>query len=179
MKNIKNTRSKAYIVPLLTEHIDIHKALFVNSYLFDINRPKVNNNNIEGIFLLFSWSNNSIHKIYEEKLIKSSFIKDHYDINDKLYMVFFEFPDDIINDINFIIDGKFSKISIKAKEIIFNYWQVAPNSKIHSILTKSKKYKVQLENELNVRIEYDAELGDKLNYHQETFDQLIEKLVLK
>lgn len=179
MTEIKNTRSKAYIIPLLSEYIDIHKGLFINSYLFDVNCPEVNIEAIEGIFLLFKWSNNSIHKAYEEALSKSMYVKKHYDINAHYYMVFVDFPEEIKSAVALILKGAYSKLSDVNKQLILNYWGATQSSKLFYILTKSKAYKKQLEKDLAVVLSEEAELGDLLNFHEETFNQIIKKVVVK
>jgi len=179
MTNLKNTRSKTYIVPIISEYIAINKDLLITSYLYDVNFPEINIENIEGLFLLFSWSENSVHKLYEDTLIQSSHITKHYDVDHKHYMVYFKFPEEIKLDIRYIMNGKFSRVSDETKKVILKYWQSAQNSKIYGILTKSAKYREKLEDELNVKIPIDAELGDRLNSHEETFNQIIKKLVVK
>lgn len=179
MTEIKNTRSKAYIVPLLSGFIDIHRGLFVNSFLFDINHPELNVEAIEGIFLLFKWSNNSIHKAYEESLSKSMYVTKHYDINAHYYMVYVKFPPEIQTAVHLILKGMYSKLSDENKQLILNYWGATQSSKLFYILTKSKAYKKQLEKDLDVNINDEAELGDLLNFHEETFNQIIKKVVVK
>jgi|TARA_R110000850_G_scaffold34024_1_gene92233 hypothetical protein len=179
MANLKNTRSKTYIIPIVSEYVTINKDLLITSYLYDINFPDINIDKIEGLFLLFSWSENSVHKLYEDTLIQSPHITKHYDVDQKHYMIYFKFPREIKQDIKYIVSGEFSKVSDESKKLILKYWQSAQNSKVYGILTKAKKYREKLEDELNVTISVDAELGDKLNYHEETFNQIIKKLVVE
>jgi len=162
-------RSRTYFVPLIHKFVDVHKSLLINTYLFDINKPDLNIENIDGLFLLFKWADNSIHKQYEQSLLNSAFIRDHYDIDTESYMTYFKFPVDIINDIDLIVKGKYSKLSIDSKKAILKYWGMGMGSEVYSILFKVEGRKELLEKNLGVTLSEDAELGSMLDYDSETF----------
>lgn len=166
----KKNKSRTYIVPLIDKFIQIHKSLLVDSYLFDTNKPELNNDQIEGIFILFRWSDNDVHRLYEQKLIDSIYTKQHYDVDTEHYMVYLKFPADIILDINLLIEGKYSKISTQSKSNIVNYWSVGSTSDLYGTLFKTAARKEKLEKALDITLDDDAELASLFNLHEEVFN---------
>jgi hypothetical protein len=170
---IEANRSKTYIVPLLNQHIDIHKGLLINTYLFDVNKPEYNIPDINGIFLLFKWSTNDIEYKYEKSLFDYGHFVEKYEVNEDYYMVFMKIPLDIAPDVKLILDGKYSKMHDVSKQTILKFWNQNINSKIYKILYKKDSYKKELEDMLNVKLDYDVELGSTLDFHKETFSYII------
>lgn len=163
LMNVKVNKSRTYIVPILNRYINVNRGLLVNSYLYDINNPNYNEDSFNGLFLLFKWSNNEVHKQYENQLINSEYTKLHYDFDEEHYMIYCKFPEAVYDDCNYLIDGKFSKISKLNKTTILSYWQSSNTSKVYYILYRKEVYKKELENNLNVNLPWDAELGSSFN----------------
>lgn len=173
---IKN-KSLRYIIPLIDEYIEINKQFLLNSYLFDVNYPELNTNKeITGIFCMFRWVNNEILKKYEYKLIENVHVKSHYDMDKEKFMVFIKLPEGIKKTVNFIVNGMYSKIDDCDKKTILRYWQIQGSAhKVYGILYKTDKYRKELEDMLNVKIDMNAELGSPFDLHQETYNKLIKK----
>jgi hypothetical protein len=172
------TRSKTYIVPLLNDYIDINKGLLVNSYLYDINNPDINVDIIRGLFLMFKWSDNEVHRVYEERLLESSYTVLNYEVDMDYYMVYIKFPFEITNDVRYLLEGKYSKISDLAKQKILKYYNKNVNDKIYKILYKNPVLKKELENLLNITLDTDAELGSVFDLHSETFGKTVNSPML-
>jgi hypothetical protein len=173
---VEANRSKSYIIPLLNEFIDIQKQLLVNSYLFDINYPEVNIDEIKGIFLLLKNANNAMFKFQEEKFKQNRFVEYKYDIDAQHYVAYVTFPQPVIKEVSYLLKSKYSLISIRSKEMITRYWEQSMNSKLYKILHKIESYKKELEEILNVKIDHDAELGSALDYHKETFSVIVNNI---
>jgi hypothetical protein len=170
---IEPNRSKTYIIPLLNQQIYIHKGLLVNTYLFDLNRPDYNLPDINGIFLMFKWATNEMEYKYEKDLFECAQFVEKYEVSENYYMVFMKISLDIASDVKLILDGKYSKIHDASKQTILKFWNQNTNSKIYKILYKKDSYKKELEDMLNVKLDYDVELGSTLDLHKETFNYVI------
>jgi hypothetical protein len=171
--NLEINKTKGYITPLLNQHIIINKELLANTYLYDINHPELNVPHTKGILVLMKYAKNYDGKVYESNLIKHELVLKRYDVNDDYYMLFVKISIDIANDVKLILDSKYSKIQDKSKQVILRYWQQDSSSKIYRILNKVASYKKHLEEELNVKISDDAELGSSIDFHKETFNVVI------
>jgi hypothetical protein len=167
----KKNKSRTYIVPLLNEYIEIHKSLLIDTYLYDINKSELNLNRINGIYILFKWSDNNVHKLYEQKLLNSELLKIHYDIDVDSYMVYLEFPKEIQSEVDKILEGKYSELTIESKQVILKYWNLGIVSDLYGVLLKTEKRRKKLEEELNVKIKSDAELASIIDVSQEIFDK--------
>lgn len=172
---VKNNLSRTYIIPLMADYLNFNRSMFINSYLFDVNKPEFNVEEIEGLFLLIKWMNLEEHKIFEKGLFSNPLVKDHYDVNKDYYMIYSKFPSELEDEIKLLIDGKYSKVNNVTKGKIINYWKGLKNDHISDVLLKSPALKKRMEMALNVRITDDAELGNKMNFHKETFSYLIEQ----
>jgi hypothetical protein len=170
MESRKN-KSRTYFVPLLHEFVDIHKSLLVDTYLYDINKPDFNLKDIHGLFVMFRWSDNDVHRMYEQKLLESQYTRDHYDIDVHNYMVFIKFPVDILIDVDLLLKGKFSKISKKSKISILKYWGLGQGSDLYGTLYQTEDRRKKLENYLGVRLPADAELASVIETSSEVFDK--------
>ncbi len=167
---VEKNKSRTYIVPILDRFVKINRTVFVNSYLLDINCPEFNiDDDYTGIFLLFKWSPHELHKQYEQELLNNEYVKYHYDVDEEHFMVFCEFPDQILEDCLKIIEGKYSKISDVNKVNILKFWNKTKDTKLYYILYKALSYKKHLEEDLRVKIADDAELGGIFDITKELF----------
>lgn len=167
-------RSNTYIIPLLYQYIEFNKNALINSYLYDINNPDLNVPNIRGILMMFKWKDNDT-----TKLKSSSYLEKKYDIDGDKFMVYIRFPLDIAKEIKLILDGKYSQLSKTSKANIVAYWSNRDTKKLYNILHKNEKYKQQLEEDLGIKLPFDAELGSILDLHEETYSKIIKLPELK
>lgn len=180
MEKKEQNRSKTYFIPLLNDYLNINLGLLINTYLFDVNRPELNVDLFKGLFLHFRWSNNEISRMYEQDLLNSPYVKEHYDVDSESYMVYVSFPADIIIDAQKIFNGKFSKITDESKSKIVRYWPgTNANTELYGVLFRTALYKKKLEERLDVKIPENNELGAVFNMHDETFNKVIKELVIK
>jgi len=166
---IEKNKSRTYIVPIIDKYVKINRTIFLNSYLWDINCPEYNIDSYQGIFLLFKWSSHELLKQYEDELINNKYIKCHYDVDEEHFMVYCEFPNEVLEDCLKIIQGQFSKISDVNKVNILKFWNYTKESKLYGILYKDPKLKKQMENELNVKLRDGDELGSIFDEIKEVF----------
>jgi hypothetical protein len=156
-KNLSTT----YLVPLISKSVNINKPLLKGSFLYYIEESYLSEK--EGLFLLFKWDVN-----YEEYLINT--VEKHFDIDGEHIMVYCKYKPEDYNDVELIINGKYSEISLTNKKRIVNYHNVSSSSKVYKVLFKDITLKKQIEEELNIKLDDTAELGQIINKHKEVFD---------
>jgi hypothetical protein len=172
---MKSNKSQTYLLPLLSELVDLDKKYFKfikNTYIY-----------IEGyencIALLHDFSfRNPDFTAYEHKLVKNELFVDLIDIEDQVFYIF-KFPEVYLHEYNCFKEGKFSAFGVDAKELILEFYNHIykrnPNAtsfllKVNQVLFKDKKLKNQIEDELNVRLDDNAELSTLPDEDAETFD---------
>lgn len=174
MSKLKYTKSKTYILPLLSEVLDLDIKFLpqlINTYMFDENNEYEN-----CIFLLheFNFKNPEFTK-YEHKLITNPLFIKHIDVGNKVVYVF-KFPEEYLNEYNCLLNSQYSKFGDDAKQLILRFWGevYSGNSsgvnfllKVKQILYKDSKLKERLQKDLNVVISNEQELGDYIDPHNE------------
>jgi len=177
MNKIKYNASKTYLLPLLSELVNIDSKFInylENTYMFD-----ENNEFFECFFLLFEFSfKNPEFTLYEHKLMESDLFIKTIDIEDQDKVVYvFKFPEDYLEEYYFLQNSEYSTFGEDAKKLILRFWTLAYgkfNGGINVILTikqklyKEKILKEKLEKIINVKIDDNAELGEHVYKHNET-----------
>lgn len=181
MKN----KSKTYLLPLLSEVIDIDLRFYtniINTYIFDSEDAYK-----DCIFVKckFNFKNPEYTK-FENKMIDNQYYVDLIDINNDEVVYIFKIPEEYLFEYNKFKKGKYSKYKNDAKELILSFFNKVykgnPNAvnfliKIKQVLYKDKKLREKIEKELNVKIHYDAELTDIIDRDNETINLINETKV--
>ena len=176
MSNIRYNKSKTYLLPLLSELVFFDKKFWkslINTYMFeDTGRYK------DCLLVLHDFSfRNPEYTHYENQLVKNEYFVDLYDINDKVLYIF-KFPDEYMHEYNCLLEGRYSHYGVDAKELILEYftdvYQGNPNAipfllKVKQILFKDEKLKEEIEDNLKIKLDKDAELQDIIDIENETF----------
>lgn len=176
-KEVKLNKSKTYLLPLLSEFININTKFLpylINTYLED-SESKYKN----CIYILHDFNfKDKDFTAYEHELINNELYVDSYDIGSKVLYIF-KFPEDYLPEYEFFKESKYSKFGKDAKILILEFWQQVyknnPNAvifltKVKNILFKENKLKRELEKQLNIKINDDAELGEFIDINNETFN---------
>lgn len=159
------TNCSAYLVPMIFktfEEIPLYKGCFCG----DDNFPELN----EHIFILCKFDGTIDQKEFEGILMDSDNFVTLYYPDDYSTMFVYEVPDILRNDYNLIIQGKYSETTEMFKRKVCFFWGFDKNSKYYQILYKSPERKKILEEELNVKIHKDAELGTLFNKQRDWFN---------
>ena len=181
-KDIRINKSKTYLLPLISELVDLDLRFFKylkNTYIFD------SDNEYENCIFIYHEFNfkNPEFTAYEHKLIKNEYFVDLVDVDDKVIYIF-KFPEEYLHEYNCYINGKYSEFGVDAKELILTFWtrvyENNPNAipfliKVKQILFKDEKLKKIIENDLKVSLSNDAELGECMNKKDETINLKIEE----
>lgn len=114
-------------------------------------------------------------EVSSNELESNIYLVDRYNTEDGMFMYELKIPEHFENDYNHFLNGKYSKFSEKAKDIIItkvarSSAKVAKDTVVHSILYKTEKRKKQLETDLDVKLPADAELASIFNINTEVYD---------
>lgn len=154
-----------YLLPLVLDGIkDVNKKAIVNTYIHNMNEPDLNLKNIEGLFIMVSFAEESKDTFqYNTRCLYCE------DIDDKYFMVFIKANLIHIKDLNLLVESKYSKVSTLTKELIVNFYNLSMDSKQYKILTKNPKLKEQIEFELGCELSPDQELGEHFEVSKEIY----------
>lgn len=173
-KEIRYTKSKTYLLPLLSEVLDLKIKFIpylVNTYMFD------ENNEFQNCFYILHDFNfkNPEFTAYEHSLINNPLFVKQMDIGNRVVYVF-KFPEEYLPEYYHLLESKYSKFGEDAKKLILRFWAevYSGNSsgvqfllKVKQILYKDKKLKDKLESYLGVILDKNQELGDHVDPNKE------------
>lgn len=172
-----SNKSQTYLLPLLSEIVGFENKF--NKFIVDtyINFDEEEYSSCIGVLHNFSFKNPDF-TAYEHRLISNELFVDLYDIEDKVIYIF-KFPEEYLHEYNSFKNGLYSKFGLDAKELILKFYNSVYKGnmnatpfllKVNQVLFKDKKLKRQIESELNVLIDDEAELSDSPSKEKETFD---------
>lgn len=182
MSKLKYNVSKTYLLPLLSEIIDINPKFIdylENTYMFD---SKGEYNNCFFIYHKFNFKNPEF-TAYENKLVNNDLFVKLIDKEDYVIYIF-KFPEDYLPEYDYLINGKYSLFGNDAKQLIIRFWTelygkhttgLRVINKIKQILYKDKILKKEIEQSLStpkapVVLEEDSELGEYVYIENETIN---------
>ena len=155
-------RTSTFLIPLLRKNklqlkID---SYFVNAYV---------SNCREYLCLLYRYTGTNLYKIFEESMIKDKLCVKHIEYDKYHVMYLFKIPDEFKEDIEYFLEGNYSKFSDTLKKLISKFYGGNKNSIIYQIIYKSPNLKQIIEKDLNVKLGDDAELASKPVPKQEIY----------
>jgi hypothetical protein len=177
MSKIISNKSKTYLLPLLSELVELDKKYYdnlINTYIYD-DLGKYEN----CIFVYHKFSfKNPEYTSYEHKLINNELFIDLIDIGDNVLYIF-KFPEEYMFEYEAFKKGKYSMYGKDAKELILSFFGNIYKSninavnfllKIKQILFKDEKLKRKIEKELGEDLPHNAELSSIMELGNETFN---------
>lgn len=188
--------SYTYLLPLLSEQVNLKKKILVNIVNTYVITNK--NENLGKFYILckFDYSDKEFTNL-EKILTTNDLYNTSYQIDNKI-LYEFNFPKVYIFEQKKFVNGKYSEFKDDAKKLILEYWAELYGHipsfvntsllRIKQILYKDKKLKLKLEKELStsgkglVKLNKNAELGSKIEKKDETFffeEEKKEKVNLK
>lgn len=170
---VKRNRSTTYLLPLVLSGFEVNKKAILNSYLYNIHEPYMNEKN-DGLFIELSYKEESKKTFQFNPRCKYL-----AEIDDKSFLIYIECDLKYVGDVSLILQSKYSQISEDAKRTIFNFWSLTADKHIYQVLMKSEKLREKLEFELDEVISKDAELGERYDLSKEFFEKdiLIKKSI--
>jgi len=175
-KSKKSNKSKTYLLPLLSEVINLNEdtiGFIDNTYMFDSKNEYKDAFFIE---LKNDFSNPEYTK-YEHALTENDYYLNSIDYDNGISLFIFKFPEEYLNERNLFLKGKYSKFEQDAKDLIKEFWTEIYGTDNHAInflikiklvLNKEKRLKEKLEKSLGVTLSDNAELGDLVDKTSET-----------
>ena len=172
----KYNRSKTYLLPLLSELLDLDMRFMkylLNTYMFH------ENDEYKDCFCIlheFSFKNPEFTS-YEHRLTNNSLFVKAIDIGNKVLYIF-KFPEEYLLEYYLFEQGRYSEFGDDAKKLILRFWAEAERGnpsvvkfliKLKQILYKDEKLRLIIQKELNVTLDEESELGEVINIEEETF----------
>ena len=161
----KVNKSKSYILPLLNDFIQIKNiSNIVNSYLFMEGK--------DDKYIIIKYIRNNEALEYIESIKSHNLINNIIESDNFIYIVF-NVPDEIINDYDKFLEGRYSEFENKKGILMFlenNYPSRFFNTiqRIKQVLYKEKALKYEIEYNLDIVLPDNAELSSKPDLINET-----------
>ena len=148
------TKTNTYLTPILGKDYKFFstEGHLINSYISE---------DYNSLYLKYRFSNTESFTELDKNLTNHSLYAK--DINTNKYFISYKFtvPITFKEDVQLILDGKFSKVSNKLKKQILKFYNAPKDSHITGVLYKTKEKKKYLEQILGVSIPDDIDLDSK------------------
>lgn len=162
-------KSKAYILPLLNYYVDLNFINKIkNTYLF------LENDLDSYIILKYGENEDEEFQNYLIELSTSDYCKEIITKDAETYCIFTIF-EEVREDYESFVIGKFSEISVRSKKKIVSFslknygiGNIKTINKIKQILDKDTKLKRKIEEDLDVILSEESELSSLPNLNNET-----------
>ena len=128
------TKSYTYFLPFLAdEALDIKKNL-VNVFLGDEDKPELEDH----IFLLYKFSADEEFLRFEEEVTWSIYYETQYDCDKHHVMIVFRRPECWKEEMQIILDGRYSETSKKYKRMMTRFHELPEYSQIVGVLYRKE-----------------------------------------
>jgi len=114
---------------------------------------------LKHICLLYRFTGTNLYKEFESFILKQNLFERHFNFDPCHVMYLFRIPETFRKDIEFFLDGKYSRFSVTLRDLISNFY--GPESFVFQIVYKTRNLKEILEKELDVKLDDDMELASK------------------
>lgn len=167
-------KSKTYLLPLLSDSYYLPESImknFINCYIYDEDNLHDN-----CIYLLFNYDiKNPAFTKFEYELSQTPGFEKHYDLDNNQILFVLRFPREFLAEYYHFINGKYSlyqkeAVDMIVKYLIYNKANINFINKIKQIFNKDPKLKLQLEAEIGMKLDSNAELGGIADIEKETIN---------
>ena len=142
---MRKTKSFTYIYPMLKDVLKF-RDLISNVFIGDDSYP-----NLEGnIFILYKFSGEQAFLAYEEKMKEHPLHLSTYDPDKSHIMMVFKAPEFHQEDLNLLLDSKYSKISNAYKKILLAFHNISKEHPVGEVLYKPEIAFKKLEQKLEL-----------------------------
>jgi hypothetical protein len=174
-KDQKSSRSKTYLLPLLTKDINIQFNYLLCNCFIKFNRDIGEISHPFGV--LYELEDSEDFSEYNMYLINHNLFHRSFIINEESKLFIFHFPKQFIKDYELFKEGKYSKLSTEAKSIIVSYsaevYKYPPLIQdITGVLWRHKSRRQKMEADLGISIPETSELASRITSETETFNFL-------
>lgn len=170
INEFEDTDSSIYILPLLgikSQHLLLDKN-FVNCYIKHYDLEYVPG---EYAYLIYRYFPINYYASFIQIFQQQEGCIMHQKDKDQRFDLFvFKLKDYFIDDVNYILNGEFSKISDKAKKLILNFHnQTNSETPLYQILHKGHLRRNELESQLNIVLPEEIDYAEKPKLINETW----------
>lgn len=173
----KKNYSYTYLIPLLASRVFLNRDILrciKNTYMFS-------NIHVGIMCLVIVCNFDSLPNFseIEERMISSSHYIESKDLDNGDTVYVYKFPEEYKGEYDAFMKGKYSTMKLEAKKRILSFWAefygnvpsfvTGPLLKMKHVLFKDKKYRLQLERELNVTLTDTVELGQQIDFGKEMY----------
>tara|TARA_R110000796_G_scaffold43634_3_gene107175 strand:+ start:17818 stop:18627 length:810 start_codon:yes stop_codon:yes gene_type:complete len=163
------TKSFNFIVPFLggNRHTFKFNSHFINAFI----GTEKDGDYGDSIYLLYKFIGTVEFTTFEASLIDHPWYVETKDVDQFQVLYKFDIPTEHKKDVNLFLQGKYSSVSVSAKERILTFHGAKETSTLGQILSKSKKRKDFLEKDLVLEtpIPSNVDLFDKFKPENEIF----------
>jgi len=155
-------KTSTFLIPLLNKsklQLKIN-SYFVNGYVSDCHNY---------LCLLYRYTGTNLYKTFEETMIKDKLCVKHIEYDNYHVMYLFKIPDMFRKDVEYFLEGKYSKFSDTLKKLILKFYGSGKDSVVAQILYKSPDLKILMEQNLNIKLGEKTELASKPILEQEIY----------
>jgi len=140
------TKTFNFIMPLLGDNRAFFKfsTQFVNAFI----GYEPYGDYGDSIYLLYRFSGQLDYIKFEEQLMEHPWYKETVDVDKYQVLYQFDIPEEHKKDVNLLIKGKYSSVSVSTKERILRFHNSRETSTLGQILSKSPIRKESLEKDL-------------------------------
>ncbi len=111
------------------------------------------------ICLLYRFTGTSQYNEFEVSIMKENQYEKHFNFDPYHLMYFFRIPDHFRKDIEFFLDGKYSRFSVTLKDLINNFY--GKDTFVYQVIHRDRTLKEMIEKDLDVKLDEDMELASK------------------
>lgn len=163
------TKTFNFIMPLLGDNRAFFKftTQFINAFIGY--EPYADYG--DSLYLLYKFSGQLDYTKFEEQLMEHPWHKETIDVDKYQVLYQFDIPEEHKKDVNLLINGKYSSVSVSTKERILRFHNSRETSTLGQILSKSPIRKQSLEKDLllDKPIPEDIDLYSPFHHEDEIF----------
>lgn len=158
------TKTSQFIFPMLGKNSKVYdfNSNFYNAYISDC---------YTFIYLVYKFSEDDKYLELEEHLTTHKQFREIIDPNPDTVVFKFEIPSRYWQDVNLIMEGKYSNITPKTKVEIYKFHNLDKKSKTYRTLYNINHLREELESELECYIPEDIDLISKPIFNNEIWKQ--------
>lgn len=162
LMSCNRTKTTTFLVPLLgrTKKQLRFDSYFVNGFLSE---------DKQYLHLLYRFTGTSVYKSFEQFMITDPLCVTHIECDPYHVVYVFRIPKEYKDDIEYFIEGKYSKFSKGLRQRITKFYGTE-TSNLMKIISKDKTLKLQMEKDLGISLPKDAELASRPNLKYEIQD---------
>lgn len=163
----KLSKTSNFLLPLLGSNRNAYRWTqnFANSYIGLENDGDYG----DSLYLLYRYDGTKLFAEFEADIKEHPWYEQTIDTDPYHVLFKFNFPEEVKEEVNLIINGKYSKISEQLKTRILDFHLSGKDRPLGQILYKSPQRKKALEEELGGKIPEDLDLLDAFKSEDEVF----------